>query len=133
MLARMRRGERGQSLIEMALVSGLLLLILAGVLDIGRAFNNYIIITNASREGARYASRFPFDAGGIQQAAIQEAASSGVTLTGGNVAIAGLNGTGGSPIRVTITYQFSTVMSGILGFDQLTLVSSTEMVIFGLD
>lgn len=133
MFKRVHRAETGQSLIEMALVSGLLLLILGGVLDIGRAFNNYIIITNASREGARYASRFPDDAGGIQQAAIQEAANSGVSLTGGNIAIAGLGGLAGDPIRVTVTYDFSTIMVGILGIETITLRGSTEMVIFGLD
>ena len=35
----------------------LLLLILAGMADIGRAFNSYMVITNAAREGARAASR----------------------------------------------------------------------------
>jgi Flp pilus assembly protein TadG len=128
----MRSEERGANLVEMALVVPLLLLLLAGVLDIGRAFNNYIIITNASREGARWAARFPADQFGIEQATIDEAANSGVALTSGNIAITGLNGTAGNPIRVTVTYQFQTIMGGVLGVGNLTLRNMTEMVVFGI-
>ena len=42
---------------EFAIVLPLLVLILAGMVDVGRAFNSYMVITNAAREGARAASR----------------------------------------------------------------------------
>ena len=61
----MKRSERGSNLVEFALVLPLLVLILAGMADIGRAFNSYMVITNAAREGARAASRlscYPTDA-----------------------------------------------------------------------
>ena len=54
-------GERGVNLIEMALVLPLLLLLLAGVVDLGRAFYTYVSLTNAVREGARFASKLPYD------------------------------------------------------------------------
>ena len=126
----LRRDERGQSVVEMALVMFLLLLLVAGVADFGRAFNAYIVITNASREGARYASHFPLDEDGIEQAAIDEAADSGVTLS--DIAIVAPNPVAGQPIRVTVTYQFPTIMSSIVGAPNLTLCGSTEMVIFGV-
>ncbi|MFW6136197.1 MAG: TadE/TadG family type IV pilus assembly protein, partial [Chloroflexota bacterium] len=47
------RRQRGASLVELALVLFILLLILAGIVDFGRVFNHYVVITNASREGAR--------------------------------------------------------------------------------
>ena len=78
----LRRDERGANLIEMALVTGLLLLMTAGAMDLGRAFHSYIVITNAAREGARYGSRFPWDGAEIQAAVQREAAASGVTVTG---------------------------------------------------
>jgi len=53
----MLRSERGQSLVELALVLPLLILLLMGIADLGRAFYSYIEITNAAREGARYAVR----------------------------------------------------------------------------
>ena len=127
--------ERGANLVELALVSFLLLLMLGGVADIGRSFNNYIILTNASREGVRYASRFPrlVDENGIKQAAIQEAADSGMTLSVGDILIENLGASSGDWIRVTVTYQFPTIMGGVIGVGNLTLRNSTEMVIFGLD
>ena len=45
-----------RSLVELALVLPLLILLLAGMADLGRAFFSYIQITNAAR-GARAASR----------------------------------------------------------------------------
>lgn len=133
--AHIRRNANGQGLIEMALVFMLLLLIVAGAVDFGRAFNNYIIITNASREGARYASRFPADQTGIRQAAIDEAANSGIILTPSDVGInpSGTVPVGGEPIRVIVTYSFPTILGGVFGYGTLPLSTSTEMVVFGLD
>ena len=50
------RTEKGQSLVEFALVLVFLLALLAGVYDIGRAFFAYIIIRDAAQEGAVYGS-----------------------------------------------------------------------------
>jgi Flp pilus assembly protein TadG len=46
---------RGQELVEFALVLPVLFLFIYGVVDLGRVFHAYIAITNAAREGARYA------------------------------------------------------------------------------
>jgi hypothetical protein len=50
-------GQRSQALIEFALVSPVLLLLLFGVIDIGRAIFYYDTINHAAREGARVAVR----------------------------------------------------------------------------
>ena len=130
---RLRRDERGANLVEMALVMVLLLLLLLGVADFGRAFNNYIIITNASREGARYASRYPHLPDQIRAAVIREAADSGVTLVDSNISIVGLYAAAGLPIEVRVEYQFPTIMGGLIGIGDLTLRSRTQMVVFGGD
>ena len=49
------KDQRGAELIEMAMVSPILLLILAGIFDFGFLFRNWEVITNAAREGARVA------------------------------------------------------------------------------
>ncbi|NLB79431.1 MAG: pilus assembly protein [Clostridiaceae bacterium] len=51
-----KKNSRGQSLVETAIVLPILLLIIMGIIEFGLLFNNYIIITNASREGARKAA-----------------------------------------------------------------------------
>jgi Flp pilus assembly protein TadG len=45
--------SKGQSLVEFALLLPILVLIIFGVLELGRAFFAFIAITNAAREGAR--------------------------------------------------------------------------------
>lgn len=54
---RPRPGERSQALIEFALVSPVLLLLLFGIIDIGRAIFYYDTLGHAVREGARVAVR----------------------------------------------------------------------------
>jgi hypothetical protein len=48
--------ERGAELVEFALAMPVLLLVLAGILDMGFLFKNYEVVTNAAREGARMAA-----------------------------------------------------------------------------
>jgi hypothetical protein len=48
-------GERGAALVEFALVLPLLLVVIAGIVDFGFAFQRFEVITNAAREGARMA------------------------------------------------------------------------------
>lgn len=52
----LRRTERGQAIVEMALVLPLLIMILFGIVEFGRVLNTYIVVTNLSREGARFAA-----------------------------------------------------------------------------
>src|SRR2546421_9279133 len=50
------RGKRAQALAEMAVMVPFLVIGMMGMLDLGRAFYYQIAITNAVREGARYAA-----------------------------------------------------------------------------
>jgi hypothetical protein len=50
-------GQKGQSLVEMAIVAPLLVTLLLGIAELGWALNACISITNAAREGARLAAR----------------------------------------------------------------------------
>jgi len=49
------RDPSGQSLLETALTLPLILLIAVGILEFGRAFQTWQVVTNAAREGARVA------------------------------------------------------------------------------
>jgi len=55
----MRLRARGQALVETALVSVLLALLLAGAVDFGRAYFTDVVVTNMAAEGAAYASLNP--------------------------------------------------------------------------
>jgi len=128
----MRHDKRGTSTVEMALVLMLLLLLIAGVVDVGRAFNNYIIVTNASREGARYAARFPHYKTGIIAATKAEAVGSGVPPESITVSIDAPSEDAGASISVTAAYNLTTIMGGILGFADIPMQATTKMVIFGV-
>ena len=56
---RVHRKEKGQSLVEFALILPLLLLILAGVLDVARLYYVYVVLTDAASEGVSYAAINP--------------------------------------------------------------------------
>src|SRR5262245_17302172 len=49
------RSQRGAALLEMALTLPLLLLVCVGILEFGRAYQTWQVLTNAAREGARIA------------------------------------------------------------------------------
>lgn len=51
--------SRGQSLVEFALVLPVLMIVLLFAIDFGRAFYSWVILQNASRIGANYASLNP--------------------------------------------------------------------------
>lgn len=51
-----RFGQRGQALVEFVLVTPLLLLLFFGVVDFTMALRDWIAVTNATREAARFAS-----------------------------------------------------------------------------
>lgn len=57
MRTRVRRpAQRGQALVEFAICSVFLLMLLAGAIDFGTAYSNRLEVANAARVGARWAS-----------------------------------------------------------------------------
>lgn len=56
---RVHRGERGMQLLEVALLLPLLLVLAAGAVDFGRAWNLRQILANAARDGARLGADQP--------------------------------------------------------------------------
>ena len=56
LLRRLRRSESGAELVEFALTLPLLLLVVLGMIEFGFVFQQYEVVTNAAREGARIAA-----------------------------------------------------------------------------
>ncbi len=54
-----QRKECGQSMVELALTITLLMVILAGTIDLGRAFYTWLGMRDAAQEGASYGSIAP--------------------------------------------------------------------------
>jgi Flp pilus assembly protein TadG len=127
-------GRRGASLVEFTLVIFLLLLLVVGVADFARAFYTYNVLTNASREGARMASRRSDEASLILDATKAEAKAGGVVLADANIAIdpdpSVAPAEPGDPITVTVSHDVDTILGHIAGFDTVPLRAHTKMVVF---
>jgi Flp pilus assembly protein TadG len=104
---RVRKRRQGSALVELALISPLLLLLLAGVLNYGFALRTATAVATAAQAGARYGSTGPAqanDAAGIRAAALNSAPNiSGITVNstvscqcpgGGAVSCSGSCGSG---------------------------------------
>ena len=54
------REERGQSIVEIAIILPVLLILLFGLVEVGFGLRNYLLVVNANREAARFAARGRF-------------------------------------------------------------------------
>jgi Flp pilus assembly protein TadG len=58
------RGERGAIAVEFAIILPVLMLLVFGIIDLGHAWYMEHMMSDASREGARYGTRYKTDATG---------------------------------------------------------------------
>lgn len=119
----------GSSLVETALVTMVLLLFLAGIADVGRAYVTYIALTNASQEGARYAIRHPNHIQGIREAVKAELASDRIHLSDNQIHISSTPARRGNAIRVEVRYDIPTILGSMFGLKTIPLRSTTVMMV----
>jgi Flp pilus assembly protein TadG len=128
-----KRRERGQSLVETAVVLPILLLLVVAIVDFGRAFDAYIILTNAAREGARFGSTNPeLLEAEVKQIVVDDVLGSGTNITqmtgfnADNVTVEG-QFEGSEVVKVTVTYRFDLWFAGMIGISDVTLTKISEM------
>lgn len=128
--------EKGQSMVEMAVMIPLLFMLLIGIFEVGVVFHNHLVLNQAAKEGARYAS-FP---GGSDQEAenkIYEAADALIDSfflkgkLGGSITIDRPQGTGqGLPVVITIPYKIFFALPLMLG--EATLIEVNVPVVYSM-
>ncbi len=126
------RRERGQSLVETAVVFPILLLLVAATVDFGRAFDAYIVLTNATREGARFGSVNPeMTVEQIEDIVITDIMGSGTNLTPINESDIVVTVEGQAPgseiVKVTVSYPLDLWFGQLIGIPQVTLTKISEM------
>jgi Flp pilus assembly protein TadG len=134
--------ERGQALVEFALVLPLLILLLFALLDFGKAYNYWNDATHLTGEGARYAAvdrkPKPLDTQSLQQQILQQADTqelrqglSTPSIAPAQVCISFPNGTQtqGDPVQVSMTfdYHFLPFIGNKVGALTRTIRSTTVM------
>ncbi|WNF36971.1 TadE/TadG family type IV pilus assembly protein [Bacillaceae bacterium IKA-2] len=123
------KSEKGQAVVEFALVFMLLALIFSGIVDFGRTFHAYLALDHAGRESARVASLGSTD---LNIKEVAKNAARQLTIKDTDITIIPIkaNRTSGVYATVTLTYNitFITPLIGKLFDDnQLTLESKTVM------
>ena len=110
----LRRGERGQSLTELAIIAPFLIVLMLGVIDFGRVYFAYVSVTNGARNGAHFASQgtgAAEDIDGIRAAAVGETSDLlNTSATNPDVSVAtGTDSQGRLYADVTMSYAYSTI------------------------
>lgn len=132
---RMLHDEDGAALLEFALVATMLLVLIFGMVNFGRAIYTKNSITHAAREGGRYAAVHPIGS----ETAITDAVVAHMSPFGGgplqtdDVTVT-MNYAGGIPggnptsITVAINYPFKpiTPLAKLIGLGTLTLNASAQ-------
>ena len=114
--------EKGQELVEFAIILALLLVVLLVIFDLGRVTFFYSVVHNAAREGARYGITDQ-DANQIRLVAIQKA--SGLDI---DPAVSFTTDT----VTVTVDYDFTPVtpiLDLLTNQDSITLHAQATMAL----
>ena len=135
--ARRKNGEKGQALVEFALLVPIFLLLLFAIIDFGMGFYSWITVTNAAREGARLGvvmatSQQIEDR--VYQTADLPNESTQMTVTVTNAADQGGQPGDSVTVRVDYDYDLITPLAGLVEFATgntfgrtLNLSSTAEM------
>ena len=122
-----RRRERGQELVEFALILPLLLLLMVGIFEFGYVVFAYNTLSNAVREGARYGSVQPADETGILERAKRLTIGLDQSELGDDAWTVEVDG---GRVSVSVEYEH-TLFTGFLlqsfGGDTLTLRAASSM------
>ncbi|MDX6396687.1 MAG: hypothetical protein QOJ43_95 [Gaiellaceae bacterium] len=110
------RNDRGQTMVEFALVLPVLCLVIFGIIQCGLLYNHYITLTDATRVGARKAavSRQLANPGALATAATINAAS-GLSVPPLDVQVSAPAGwVAGADVTVQATYPYDLNILGIV-------------------
>ncbi len=108
-----RSSERGAVAVEFAILAPLLIMLLLGIMEFGRAYNVQVSLSNAAREGVRVMA-ISNDQTAAKTAAKNAAVSLNPQLADTNFTFSPASCTSGAQMSVTIKYTLST-LTGIAG------------------
>ncbi len=143
-LPRLRREERGSSIIEFGLVIMIMMSFVVGAVDLGFAYQHYGVVLNSSREGARLYARLPCTGSNrlalrnaIIDAAVSEAAGGRINVRDQDVTISPDPASGcpteGRPVDVQVRIRYNSQFGELIGIDSIPISASTSMVYYGTD
>lgn len=129
--AKLIESEHGQSLVEFVIIMPLLLLLFAGVFDVGRSLHAYVVMLNASREAAMLGAAAEVDTNTLHNHALAELLRGGL-VPGQAEVIVEYQQRGYPPedhIIVQVNYNLP-LMLAVLPISNINLRTKTEMLTF---
>lgn len=133
LLARLRR-KGGQATVELALILPVLVLLVVGIFEFGRAWNAHQVITDAAREGARTAA--VADAA-ITRDSIETIVESALLRAAldpkkARIKLSGIGAAMGNPVSVEVLYPYrfgflKPIMGWVADQGQITLGATSVM------
>lgn len=127
-----KQGERGQSLVELAISLTVIMILLAGAVDFGMAYFSFAAMQDAAQEGALYGSVNPDDTAGIETR-VRNASSNPVDLSDSSLVDVFVNTDPetdpceGGEVTVDVVYDYPISMPFIgtfIGSQTITLTAS---------
>ena len=113
------RQEKGAALVETAFVLPIMLLVCVGILEFGRAYQTWQVVTNAAREGARVAilPEYPDTSvttrvrtylknGGLPASIVDDTTKTKVLITATTIPIDAAGTVTASAARIVVEYPF---------------------------
>ncbi len=108
--------ERGSAMVEAAISLPILLVLMVGIFEVGRAYQTWQVLTNAAREGARM-SVTPSGTEALTTGLIRQYMADGQLSKSATAAVVvdkgaaiNVNGTAVSASAVTVDYPFEFIM-----------------------
>jgi len=135
-MAKKPESQRGQALVEFAIVLPILLILLFGIFEFSLALYNKAVITNASREAARAGTAFQYDLSEdeIRQIVVDAISANLITfgsdtIDPSDVTLAWPVVDGQNYLSITVTYDYGFfILPNFLTMGKnLTLSAETDM------
>jgi len=111
----------GQALVEFALLATLLITLLLGIFDFGRAYYTQVQIKNAVGDAGYYAIQNPSDTSGTKTAIKSQLSNLQPALNDSNITITCTSG----KTKIRVSYQYSLMFSWIVPSAHVTLGDET--------
>ena len=133
---RILRGEAGQSLAELALALPILMAVVIGIFEFGRAWNVRQTVTHAAREAARLAVIRTSSSDDIEAVIEDRLSAAALDPEQATVSVTGMGGLPGTATTIEVSYPYTFSFLGpvvdLLNGDEevagsLTLTSSATM------
>jgi Flp pilus assembly protein TadG len=127
-MRRLLRSERGQTMVETAIVLPVVVFMLVAMVDAGRVFHAWIVVTNGAREGARAAAARQSST--VVTTRI-ETSMNGWLCTDSDTTctLTNVEGTSGTPVEVQVTRDVTLLSPLIAAFwgNVVTLTGDATM------